>query len=148
MTLPKPKSNGHSHNQDGSHKGPHGGHVIDLGRNHQHHAELVENHESESLTIYILGEDLKETPIDQERILLTLTVDDETSSFELRAANPADGKTSMFESDDEDLFKALHHEHLVGKLRVTIDGKQLTGDLNLQAHGHSHTSHLHNGDDA
>ena len=51
---------GHDHGDDGhdesahDHSPKHGGHLIEIGRNHEYHAELVDDHKTESITIYMM----------------------------------------------------------------------------------------------
>lgn len=142
-------SSGDAHDHDGhehgeEHEGPHGGHVIELGRNHEYHAELVENEEAGTVTIYMLDKDLKELAIDAPSIVMNLTVDGQAQSFELTAANASDGKASRFEAAGRDLFDALHEHQATGKLRVTIDGTPHSGDVEHHDHDdEDHTGHNH-----
>ncbi len=136
VSGPPPATNGHDHSNE-EHEGPHKGHVIELGRSHEYHAELVENDESESVTIYILDKDLKELPIAAETVALNLTVDGAAKNFELTATDPSDGEASRFDSDEKDLFKSLHEgKETVGKLRVKIADKPFTGEIHHHGHGH------------
>lgn len=142
-----PKTNG-DNDKDGheEHEGPHDGHVIELGKNHEYHAELVENDEGKSVTIYMLDKDLKELTIEADKVLLNLDVDGAAKNFELTATEPSDGKTSRFDSNDADLFKSLHEgKETVGKLRVTIAGKPMTGEIHH--HGHDDDDETHEGHD-
>jgi len=58
------------HDRAGEHQGPHGGHVVELGHNHEYHAELVEDEAAGLVTVYILGKDLREFPIAESSIAL------------------------------------------------------------------------------
>ncbi len=140
-----PSSNGHDHDHDhgDEHQGPHGGHVIELGRNHQNHAELVDDEQASSVTIYILDKDLKELPIEQQSLTLNLMVDGVATTFELSATDVSDGKASQFDAADATVFEALHEHEASGKLRVTIDGSPYSGEV--EHHDH-HNGHEHGGD--
>ncbi len=134
---------GHDHSAE--HEGPHGGHVIELGLNHQYHAELVENEDAHAVTVYMLDKDMKELTIDQATITMNLMVDGKAQSYELAAAGVAGGKASQFNAADKSLFEALHEHEASGKLRVTIDGTPYSGEVEHHHHeGHDeHDGHDH-----
>ena len=88
---------GHDHGEHGE-AGPHGGHLIEIGRNHAYHAELVESHDTEQVSVYILDSHLEELAIDEAPLSLTITVDGEAKTFELTAANASNGKASRFDA--------------------------------------------------
>lgn len=123
---------------DEEHEGPHGGHVIELGRDHQFHAELVENEDSKSVTVYMLGEDMKALPISASTMSMNLMVDGEAKTFELTAVEPVDGKASQFNGVDESLFEALHEHEASGKLNVTIDDTPYSGAVEHHDHHDDH----------
>lgn len=136
------------HDHEGEHEGPHGGHVVELGRNHEYHAELVEDESAGSVTVYILGKDLKELPIAQSSIAMNLVVDGQARSFELAASSAQDGKASCFVASGKELFEALHEHEASGKLRVTIDGTPYTGAVEHHHHhgDEDHDDHDHDHD--
>ena len=127
----------HNHGDEG----PHGGHLIELGHGHAYHAELIENDATESVTVYILDTHMAELPIEQETILLNVTVDGRSNAYQLTARDHNDAiGHSRFESADKQLFHTLEqHPKLTGKLRVTIKGVPYVGLIarNIRVHGHS-----------
>lgn len=132
---------GHDHGSDGheghdhahaDHAAPHGGHLIDLGRNHEYHAELVDDHESEAITIYIMDGDLKPLAIKQSSVSLVLTAGDNTQTFELPGTNPE--SSSEFTSSDEKLMGMIDTRGVTGKLRVTINDKPFSGSFEHHEH--------------
>ena len=129
---------GHDH-AGHDHTPPHGGHLIELGRNHEYHAELVDDHETESVTVYILDGDMKSLTIDQKSVSLIMTVADETKTFELAGSQPT--ASDQFKLSDPELMKMLEAEGATGKLRVTIKDKPYTGVF--EHHDHSHDGHDH-----
>ena len=154
--------NGHDHDDDhdhgeehgdehgDEHKGPHGGHVIDLGRNHEYHAEIVEDEGARTIAVYVLDGDLKELAIDQPSIVMNLMVDGQAKSFELTSAAASQGGASRFDAADDALFVALHEHEASGKLRVTINDTPYTGEVEHHHdhdgdddHGHQHDDHKH-----
>jgi hypothetical protein len=132
------------HGHDEEHEGPHGGHVIELGRNHEYHAEIVEEEKSEKVSVYMLDKDLKELVIDQPSITMNLKVDGEGQSFVLSAVGATDGKASQFDAPDHLLFEALHEHEATGKLSVTINGSPVSGEVEHHHHGEEdHDEHKH-----
>lgn len=142
---PPAGADNHDHSHEHGTEGPHGGHLIELGRNHKFHAELVENDSTETVTIYILDTHMEELTIDQPSISLSLTADGTSNTFELPAvkSNGATG-SSRFETSDKALFQVLEqHGDVTGKLRVTIDGTPYVGTLDHHEHDHDHSTHNH-----
>lgn len=125
------------HDHEHGETGPNGGHLIELGRNHKYHAELVENDAAGTVSIYILDTHMKELAIGEASIILSLTSDGETISYEMGAMG--EGEThSQFESADKALFQTLEkHGEVTGKLRVTIDGVPYTGSIEHHEHDHA-----------
>jgi hypothetical protein len=116
------------------HEGPHGGHVIELGRSHEYHAELVDDEQASTVTVYILDHDLEELPIGATTVSLNLAADGQATPFKLAAVSPADGKASQFTSADPAAFQALHEDEASGKLRVNIAGAPYSGDIEHHHH--------------
>lgn len=122
------------HDHEAEHEGPHGGHVIELGRSHEYHAELVDEEKTSAVTVYILDHDLQPLPIETAGVSINLSTGGESKSFELAAVEATDGKASQFQSADPSLFDALHAEAANGKLRVTIGDASYTGDIEHHDH--------------
>ncbi len=131
---------GHSddagHNHENEHEGPHHGYVIELGRSHEYHAEIVDDETANVVTVFILDKDLKELQIDATSITMNLMVDGEAKAFELAAATS--GQASRFESKGKALFEALHTHEATGKLRVAINGTHYTAKVEH----HDHEKHV------
>lgn len=121
------------------HTAPNGGVLIDLGRNHEYHAEFVDDHKTETISIHIMDGDLKPLSIKQTSVTLVLTAGDDTQSFDLMSSQP-DG-SSVFSSKDEKLKTMADLDHVEGKLRVTIADKPFTGSFHLD--GEDHSGHDH-----
>lgn len=134
MAGPPPEIDGDEH------LGPRGGQVIELGRNHKYHAELVEAHDPPILRVFVLDGDLNDLPIDATTLVLNLTTGGKTTSFEMASAQPG-RESAEFLSTDAALFSALHAEGCVAKLRVSIQNATYVGTLD-HAHecdcGHDH----------
>ncbi len=140
---------GHDHDahphDDHAHpsEGPHHGSLIELG-NEDYHGELVHDHATGSVTIYLLDSAVKNAvPIEATELLVNLTHDGEAEQFKLAASPQAEdpsGKSSRFVTTDEHLGEDLDHEGTEAKLVVTIAGKQYRGDIH---HDHNHEGHDH-----
>lgn len=134
---------GHDHGDDDhahdEHAAPHGGDLIDLGRDHAYHAELVDNHETKTLIVYIMDKDLKPLSIDAATINLTLIAGDKTDSFDLTATS--DGGSSEFSSGDEKMMALIDAKGVTGKIRANIEGKPFTGSFTHNHDGHDHDDH-------
>ena len=119
--------------------GPHGGHLIELGRNHKYHAELVEDRSQKTVAIFILDEFMNEASIASDSISIQLQGGGATTSnYELTAVNPdADGRSVKFESRDATLFATFATQELEGRLRAKINGVQYIGRLAHQVHDHA-----------
>lgn len=125
----------HGHHDRAEHRdGPHGGQVIELGRNHEYHGELVEHEQSGTVIVFVLDADLNEMAIDQPSVVMDLSVAGRPTSFELTAVDQFDGRASRFEASSRDLFEALHQNEATGKLRVVIDGTPYLGDVEHHHH--------------
>ncbi len=135
---------GHDH-AAADHAPPHGGHLIELGRNHEYHAELVDDHKTESIIIYIMDGDMKPLSINQASVSLVLTAGDNTQTFELLSSQP--GGSSEFTSNDEAMMGMIETEGVTGKLRVTINEKPFSGSFEHHAHGYDEKADSHEGHD-
>jgi len=141
----------HEHDHDGhehghEHEGPHGGHVIELGKSHEYHAELVDDEQAETVTVYILDNDLQELPLEQQTLALNLIVDGAAQTFELPAAGAPGATASRFDAPDKAAFEALHEHDASGKLRATINGTPYSGVVHHD-HDHDHDDdHNHDHD--
>ncbi len=124
------------HNHEDEHEGPHGGHVIELGRDHQYHLEIVEDEQVKAIVLYALDRNMKPLRLDVPSVVFNLVVEGKPRSFEL----PADGP-GTFRSKTADLFSALHDHGATGKVRIVIDGNPYTGDV--EHHHGSEDGHEH-----
>ncbi len=135
------ETNGHDHGHNGhdhAHNlpAPHGGQLIELGRNHEYHAELLDDDQNESVTIYMLDGHLQPVSIDASSIQLVMITGDQTRTFELLASQPAG--SSEFRSSDPDLTELLETDGVQGKLRVTINDTPFSGVFDHHDHDPNH----------
>ena len=135
--LKKAPASGHDHEHGA--KGPHGGGLIELGAE-EYHAELVVDHASHSLIVYVLGKDAK-TPELVTATEVTVTPEGK-DAVTLKAApqeGEADGKTSKFAVENEDLVHALEEAKFVhGDLRIVINEKNFVGHIDYHMDGSDH----------
>ena len=135
---------GHDHSSgDDDHSPKHGGHLIEIGRNHEYHAELVDDHKTESITVYMMDSHMEPLTVNQASINLVLTSGDKTESFELMASQP--GGSAQFSSNDANMMEMIEGEDVKGKLRVTIDDKPFSGEFDHHGHGNEEGSDAHAG---
>lgn len=140
----------HGHDHDHGHEGPHGGHVIELTDDHSVHLEVTFNKADRSITLYVLGEDLK-TPIPVKVDEIEFELDGEDGSetgLELTAQpldGEAEGTSSVFVVAGDKVPAAIDDiEKLHGHVHITVDGKELLGELE---HDHGHDDHDHDDHD-
>jgi len=133
-------------------KGPHGGVLIELGGNHEFHAELLHNEMTGVVAVYLLDADAKNpVAISDEEIVINVRLPDGGNQFPLKA-NPdkgdPSGVSSRFVSRDSTLGEALHHEQAQSQLVLTIDGKPFRGVIehHHSDHDHEHGEHGHSHD--
>lgn len=121
---PPPEVDDHSHAE----KGPNGGPIVELGHDHDYHAELVADSESKRVIVYILSEDLESKPIAAGSLTLNLKSGDEPTSYELSADEETADGTSSFSSADEALFELFKgHKFSEGQVSIDVDGTPIVG---------------------
>ena len=136
--LKKAPAGDHDHEHGA--KGPHGGGLIELGAE-EYHAELVVDHDVHSIVVYVLGKDAK-TPELVTATEVTVTPEGK-DAVTLKAApqqGEADGKTSKFAAENDDLVHAWMEAKFVhGDLRITIGDKNYVGHIDYHMDGdHDH----------
>ena len=117
----------HAAEGDHGHVAPHGGQIIELGREHKYHAEITDDHDDESITVYMLDGDLKDLRVDSESISLTLISGEDSKTLEMTAAGQEGDAGSSFTTADKAAFALIENEETEGKIRVKIEGKPYTG---------------------
>lgn len=137
---------GHAHSHDHGHgHGPHEGDLIELGEE-EFHAEVVFDEENNKVILYLLGPDAKAAvATDAKEISLEMPGKDAAVTHALTAApqeGDGEGKSSRFEIKSEELIEAFHHDpKTVGKFKVSLGGKEFTGEIKHD-HDHEH-EHKH-----
>lgn len=139
------EGDGHEHpNEEHSHTGPHGGHLIELGQE-AYHAELLHDDKTHQVTIYILdGQVKKSVPISQPELTVNMMVAGSPKQFKLPAlaqATDVPDRASCFQAESEELCDALCEPGAKGRLNVNIGGKQFVGEI--EHHDHDTDEHDH-----
>jgi len=131
------KADAHDHAHDHADEGPHGGHLIELGKG-DFHAELHHDDATHTVTIYLLDAKAKgPVAIADSELTLNLVAGGKPQQFKLAAApQPGDpeGQASAFAITDEQALAAVEGDGTTGRLTVTIEGKTYNG--NLEHHKH------------
>jgi len=126
------------HDHDHAAEGPHGGHLIEMGDG-VYLAELTHDEATHTVTVHLLdAADRSPAEADGQEITLQLFQEGRFVDYALTAAEGA----STFSLVDERLCDMLlHADEVRGRLRVAIDGQQLTGTI--EHHAHAHEGHEH-----
>ncbi len=127
-------------------EGPHGGQLVELG-DHEYHAEVLHEHDSHSVIVYLLDGHAEEyVAIAEPEITLQVFHDGEYISYALKAvAEPGavDGTASQFRADDDALCHAIaDDEDFKGTLQVTVEGKRYSGTVTACG-DHEEGEHVH-----
>lgn len=134
-----PPSEEHHHHH---HEGPHGGHVVELSDDHSVHGEFVIDTEGNVARFYVLGEDL-ETPVEATSVVLH-SEGGEGEEIEIVFEAAGEGEANNEFTVALDQLPSSNAEQIFGHFHVTVDGQDLSGDLNHD-HDHDH-SHDHDHD--
>jgi hypothetical protein len=140
-TTNNTRSDAHDHDHDHDHgeEGPHGGHLIELGKG-DYHAELHHDDATHTVTIYLLDKTAKDpVAIADAELTLNLVAGGKPQQFKLAAKpQPGDpeGQASAFAIIDEAAHNAVEADGTTGRLTVTIAGKTYSGKLDHHHHEH------------
>ena len=113
--------------------GPHEGLLIELGDSY--HAEIVADHDSHTLTVYLLdGQVKKLQEIDATALTVSVFKDGEFVDYALNASDAPDA----FSLDDIELCHMFDHdEDVKARIKATISGEEVVGKYDHEAHGDS-----------
>lgn len=118
-------------------KGPNGGMIVEVGKDHKYHAEIQYDRKKGTVTVHILDETgKKEKAIKAKEVTISFTHDDEQEKKTL-AAKPKEGQTDEMSSRFEIVDKHIVHELVDhgdanSKLLFTVDGKTRSGKFQLK----------------
>lgn len=133
----------HAHDHDHAKAGPHGGRLIELGRE-EYHGEWVHDDQSGKVTVYMLdGEAEQAFPIEAKAIVVLATIDNEEQEFKLEPVSPSTDtppKTAQFELVNKklgELLKSVGHG-VEATLTADIEGKVFVGKFEDIHDHHDH----------
>ncbi len=121
------------HDHDHLAKGPHGGHLIELGQN-EVTAELVFNDERHEVVVHLTAAAESPAPAGKPVVGLQLFEDGQFVDYPLSPVE-ADG-TTTFSLVDEKAHRILDAGHVKGRLRVTWGDKEYSAPLDDICDGH------------
>jgi len=132
------------HDHEHAAKGPHGGGIVELGEE-EYHAEVVVDHDSQSLIVYLLGKDAKTSePVAATEVSIALEGKDALILKADPQKDDGEGKASKFALVDHDLVHALMDKGFMhGDLRISIGDKPYLGHIDYHMDGSSHEGHDH-----
>lgn len=129
---------GHDDHDHGA-KGPHGGGIIELGEE-EYHAEIVVDHDSHAVVVYVLGKDAKTAqPIAATEVKVTPEGKDPLTLKAAAQKDDPEGKVSKFELVNDDVVHQLMDAGFIhGDLAITIADKPYTGHIDYHLDGSDH----------
>ncbi len=128
---------GHDNDEEEK-KGPHGGHVVEIGDPDDTHAELLRDPEKGTLTLHLLGKDRKTAVAIKDAPKINLKLKDDKKQIEMKPVEAKEEKASQFTAEDE----TLKGEHIDGRIAIQLaDGKKYNVPLDPK-HG-DHGDHKH-----
>lgn len=133
----QPFEDEHSHGETG----PHGGSLVEIGE-HEHHAEVVIDHDAHKVLVYILGHDpATAEPIEAAELTLIHGEESYTLTAAPQESDP-EGRSSRFELENDELIhEILDAGELEGTLVVRI-GEQ-TYESKVDVHLGEEIEHTH-----
>ena len=141
---PPPADDHSGHDHAHPHEGPHGGHLIELGKE-EYHAEVTHDEATHTVTLYILDGAAKQAvPIDAKELVINLSVEGKPRQYTLPALpqeGDAQGQSSRFQLANEELCEGLDAPKAKGRLNLTIAGKPYVGQIEAHDHAHGEAGH-------
>jgi hypothetical protein len=121
---------------EGGGLGPHGGQLIDLGRNRKYRVELVVDAPSGEVRLFVLDQRLREAAVVDQKAIVNLLVAGEVRTFEIPAVHTSGEHRAKapsivaFALADSELLEFLQTGKAEScKVRLMIDDKAYTGFL-------------------
>lgn len=134
-----PQAGHEEHGHDEHAHGPHGGELIELGKE-EFHAELIVDDKTHSLKVFLLGPDAK-TAATTDAPELSIVPEGATTAWVLKPAEgQPEGMVSEFVLVDEKVVHdLLDAGFLHGDLKIKIGGTPFNAGLDIHFHGdHDH----------
>jgi hypothetical protein len=138
---------GHDHDHEHA-SGPHGGDILELG---EYHGELVHDHDSNTVTVFILdGAAAENVPVDAKEAVINITREGVPGMQFALSALPVEGEpegfSSRFASSDAKLIEELDNEGSAAVFSVEINGEPHRGMVEHH-HDHDHDHAHEHGDE-
>ncbi len=134
--APAPNNNQPAHDPHDDHAhGPHDGAIVELPG--ERHAEWVVDHKTDTVTVYILDEELKnEVPIAAEKVTISVTTGGQTKTYDLPAVGEgAEASQFKLEKAPFQLIGALEGGEMTELLLLLpLDGKDVSAKLEPHHH--------------
>jgi hypothetical protein len=126
--LPKAAHDDHGHSHGEHAHGPHGGELVELGKE-EFHAEFVVDGKAHTLKVFLLGPDAK-TAATTDASELSIVPEGGTPIILKAAEGQPEGKVSEFALTDEKIVHDLNEAGFIhGDLKVKIGGTPYNGHL-------------------
>ncbi|MGE3316399.1 MAG: hypothetical protein AB7O26_14885 [Planctomycetaceae bacterium] len=129
---------GHAHPE----KGPRGGALVELGEE-EFHAEVLHDHDSHTVTIFLLdGSARRPVGIDSREVLVNIRIGRKAKQFKVAAApqkGDRAGYSTRFAARSEELCHMLDEHEADARLNVRIAGRGYSGKIpHVHDHDHDH----------
>lgn len=136
--LPKAAHEDHGHSHGEHAHGPHGGELVELGKE-EFHAELVVDGKTHTLKVFLLGPDAK-TAATTDAAEITIAPEGGAAITLKPAEGQPEGKASEFSLSDEKVVHDLNEAGFIhGDLKVKIGGTPYNGHVDAHFdHDHDH----------
>ncbi len=133
--LPQAAHDEHGHNHDEHAHGPHGGELVELGKE-EFHAELIVDDKTQTVKVYLLGPDAK-TAATTDATELSVVPEGAKAAWVLKPAEgQPEGKASEFVlADEKAVHELLDAGFIHGELKVKIGGTPYNAHLDVHFHG-------------
>jgi hypothetical protein len=125
-------------------KGPHGGDIVEFGTEDLH-AEILHNHETAAVTVYLLDGQVKRyVTVALQEVTINVRRGRQPMQFRLKAKpqqNDREARTSRFELRSPELVELLDDHDAEAQLRLMVGKRSYVGKIvhnHDHEHGHSH----------
>lgn len=136
---------GHKHDHDNDHgaHGPRGGRLVELGNNHELHAEIVTEKDGRTVRLYIMDHDMELLAVDAGSAQLNLIAAGEPFVYRF---NPMQTGTVSpeFVLESAELWEHMEEEsYSLARLNVMANGYSHVGTVDHHEHAHAGGTHRH-----
>ncbi len=140
--LPQAAHEEHGHDHDHAAEGPHHGALIEIGAE-EFHGELVVDHKTHALKLYLLGPDAK-TDATTAATEASLQIEGGPKLTLKAASGQPEGQTSLFELVDAKVVEEIEEAGFIhGELMLKIGEKEYKAGVDAHFHGDHDHDHDH-----